>query len=164
MATDQRGSLTRHLHRVALPHDGAGVGDAELLESFLVRRDEAAFETLVRRHGPMVLGVCRRVLGQEQDAEDAFQATFLVLAHKAGPITPRAAEGNRLYGVAHEPSRKAQAMNRERRAMERQAPPPQPGAAEGVWQRLHELLDEELSLLPDKYRIPLVLCELEGRT
>src|SRR4051794_9631492 len=99
MATGQRDGILRHLRRAALQH-GDGPTDAELLGWFLARRDEAAFEALVRRHGPMVLGVCRRLLRNEADAEDAFQATFLVLARKAGSVVPRAQVGNWLYGVA----------------------------------------------------------------
>src|SRR5690349_21804689 len=93
--------LLQVLRRAALRRDGPALPDAELLEAFVVRREAAAFEALLRRHGPMVWGVCRRVLGNEADAEDAFQATFLVLVRKADTIRPRALVGNWLYGVAH---------------------------------------------------------------
>src|SRR5947209_4238687 len=93
--------LVRHLRQTALRRDGVGPSDSQLLEEFLLRRDEAAFATLVQRHGPLVLGVCRRVLRQEQDAEDAFQATFLVLARKAASLRSRELVGNWLYGVAY---------------------------------------------------------------
>src|SRR5207237_6953546 len=89
------------------------------LDCFLARREEAAFEALVRRHGPMVLGVCRRVLGNHHDAEDAFQATFLVFIRKAGGIRPRDKLANWLYGVAYRAALKARAMNLRRRARER---------------------------------------------
>jgi RNA polymerase sigma factor (sigma-70 family) len=157
--------VVRHLRRAALLQDGAGLTDGVLLESYLRVRDEAAFEALVRRHGPMVWGVCRRVLGHEADAEDAFQATFLVLALKAAAVVPRARVGNWLYGVAHNTARKAKAMNTKRRAKERQAAErTRPGLPEDERQELHDLLDDELSRLPEKYRAPIVLCELEGRT
>jgi RNA polymerase sigma factor (sigma-70 family) len=158
-------NVIRHFRRAALLQDGAGLTDGELLDQYLRRRDEDAFEALVRRHGPMVLGVCRRVLGNEADAEDAFQATFLVLVRKAASIVPRSLVGNWLYGVAHNTALKAKAMNSKRRTRKRQAgqmPRPEPSGED--WQQLHAVLDEELSRLPEKYRAPLVLCELEGKT
>src|SRR2546430_64120 len=90
--------------------------DAELLEGFVARRDETAFAALLRRHGPMVLGVCRRVLRNDADADDAFQATFLVLVRKARSIRPRGMVGNWLYGVAHRTALKARAMHTKRLA------------------------------------------------
>src|SRR5207248_6687837 len=118
MPTGQSNGLVRQLRRAALLRDAAGLSDADLLRSFVTRRDEAAFEALVRRHGPMVLGVCRRVLGNEADAEDAFQATFLVLVRKAGSVVPRSLVGNFLYGVAHNTARKAKTMRGKRRTRE----------------------------------------------
>jgi DNA-directed RNA polymerase specialized sigma24 family protein len=105
MATGVLGGVLRHLRRAALLRDGAGLTDGELLDRFIASRDEAAFEALARRHGPMVLGVCRRVLANEADAEDAFQATFLILVQKAATVVPRAMVGNWLYGVAHNTAR-----------------------------------------------------------
>jgi len=139
--------------------------DGQLLECFLGRRDEAAFEALVRRHGPMVLGVCRRVLHNQHDAEDAFQATFLVLVRKAASIVPRELVGNWLYGVAHRTALAAKVANARRRLKERLVRDmPRPEAlAEATEQDWLPLLDQELSRLPDKYRVPVVLCELEGR-
>jgi RNA polymerase sigma-70 factor (ECF subfamily) len=162
MAKGLFGGVLRHLRRAALLRDGADLTDGELLECYLARRDEAAFESLLLRHGPMVLGVCRRVLRNEADAHDAFQATFLVFVRKAGSIVPRARVGNWLYGVAHKTALKAQAMNRQRRAREQQAAPPArpPGDA---MQELLDLLDEALSRLPHKYRTVIVLCDLEER-
>src|SRR5262249_33057536 len=137
----------------------------ELLERYLRRRDEAAFEGLMRRHGPMVWGVCRRVLGHEADAEDAFQATFLVLARKAAAVVPRARVGNWLYGVAHNTARKAKAMNARRRARERQAAgQAPPGPPEGEGRGPHGPLDDGLSRPPGRERGPGGPCELEGRT
>ena len=158
-------SLIQALRRAALRREGSGLTDADLLDAFVARREEAAFEALLRRHGPMVWGVCRRILQNEADAEDAFQATFLVLVRKAGSITPRALVGNWLYGVAHNTALKAKAMNSKRRAKERQAAErPRPEAAPADRQQTQALLDEELSRLPDKYRAPIVLCHLEGRS
>src|SRR3954462_760071 len=96
-----------HIRRTVLPRDRADVADGELLRCFVERRDEAALAALVRRHGPMVWGVCRRLLGLH-DAEDAFQATFLVLVRKAASVKPRAAVANWLYGVARQAALQAQ--------------------------------------------------------
>jgi RNA polymerase sigma-70 factor (ECF subfamily) len=159
-------AVVRHLRRVARHADGAGESDGHLLECFLARRDEVAFESLVRRHGPMVLGVCRRALNNTHDAEDAFQATFLVLARKAASVRPRELLANWLYGVACNTARKARALARKRRSRERQViPMPEPEAPrhEGG-DDLRPLLDCELCHLPAKYRAPVVLCDLEGKT
>src|SRR6516225_3341219 len=111
MAIGQTGKMLHHLWRAVLLHDGAGLTDGQLLENFLAHRDEMAFEALLRRHGPMVLAVCRRILHNHHDAEDAFQATFLVLAHKAATVVPRAMVANWLYGVARQTALKARAKN-----------------------------------------------------
>jgi RNA polymerase sigma factor (sigma-70 family) len=164
MATGQPRGVIRHLRQAALLQGAAGLTDGELLGRFIARRDEAAFEALVRRHGPMVLGVCRRVLENDADAEDAFQATFLVLVRKAQSVVPRALVGNWLYGVAHSTALKAKAMNRKRRAKEREAAAmPRPETPNEAWPQLRAVLDEELRRLPDKYRVPIVLCDLEGK-
>src|SRR5262249_19569815 len=102
MASGQMNQVVRHLRRAALLHDGAGLTDGQLLGCFLEHRDETAFAALVRRHGPMVWGVCRRVLANHQDAEDAFQASFLVLVRKAASVLPREMVANWLYGVARQ--------------------------------------------------------------
>jgi RNA polymerase sigma factor (sigma-70 family) len=156
--------LLRHLRRAALLPDGADLTDGQLLERYLAGRDEAAFESLLRRHGPMVLGVCRRVLRHEADAHDAFQATFLVFVRKAASIAPPARVGSWLYGVAHKTALKARALNRLRCAKERQAAgPPErpPGEAR---KELRALLDEALIRMPAKYRDPIVLCHLEEKS
>ena len=134
--------------------------DAELLRRFIDRRDEAAFALLVRRHGAMVYGVCRRML-PEQDAEDAFQATFLVLAEKARAAAPREV-ANWLYGVA----RRAALLSRRSiaRRRERTGDMPDRPAEPDPMAELRVALDEELSRLPDIYRLVIVLCDLEGRT
>jgi RNA polymerase sigma factor (sigma-70 family) len=140
--------------------------DGQLLECFLARRDEAAFAALVRRHGPMVLGVCRRVLCDAHDAEDAFQVTFLVLVRKAASLRQRELVGNWLYGTAYRAALETRAGNAARQARERQVrqmPEPQAADETDVWHDLRPLLDQELNHLPDKYRVPIVLCDLEGR-
>lgn len=155
--------VIRHLRRAALLQKGDGPSDGQLLESFVVRRDESAFEALLRRHGPMVLGVCQRILRNIHDAEDAFQATFLVLSRKASSVMPREMVGSWLYGVAYRTALKARAMNAKRRAKERQAgemPRSTPSPDEEMLARL----DHELNRLADKYRVPIILCELEGKS
>src|SRR5262245_20934114 len=107
MPTKTLDTLLLRLRRSLCRQGGAGLTDGELLECYVARRDEAAFEAIVRRHGGMVLGVCRRILRNEADAEDAFQATFLVLVRKAAAVRPRGMLGNWLYGVAHNTARKA---------------------------------------------------------
>lgn len=166
MATGTMNGVLGHLRRAMLLSRDGGMTDGQLLECFLAQREEAAFEGLVRRHGPMVLGVCRRLLPNDSDAEDAFQATFLVLARKAAAVVPRDLVGNWLYGVAYRTALKAKAAAARRRVMERQVKtmPEHPTPPEHVWDDLQPLLDHELQRLPDKYRVPVVLCELEGRT
>jgi RNA polymerase sigma factor (sigma-70 family) len=146
--------------------DGVEPTDGQLLEHFVKDRDEAALEALVRRHGSMVWGVCRRVLANHHDAEDAFQVTFLVLVRKASSVKPRDMVGNWLYGVAQQTALKARATSAKRRTREQQVNAmPEPTAAPADHaDNLAPLLDQELSRLPDKYRAVLVLCELEGKT
>jgi RNA polymerase sigma factor (sigma-70 family) len=166
MANSPANTVIEHLRKAVLLPDGGRLTDGQLLHRFLSARDQTAFEALVRRHGPMVLGVCRRLLGHIHDAEDAFQATFLILARKAASVVPPEAVGNWLYGVAYHTALKAQAAAARRRAMEKQVNVmPEPEARqEDLWQELLPLLDRELSRLPDKYRLPVVLCDLEGRS
>jgi RNA polymerase sigma factor (sigma-70 family) len=150
-----------HLQLALAPPEG----DGQLLARYLASRDEAAFAALVRRHGPLVLGVCRRLLGHEQDAEDAFQVTFLVLARKAGSVVKHEAVGSWLYGVACRTARKLRSMRARRHAREKRVkalPHPEVGPPEA--QDWRPLLDAELSRLPEKYRAAVVLCDLEGQT
>lgn len=161
------GDVNGVMRQVCRAVDG-GLTDPQLLDCFLEHRDERAFEALVRRHGPMVLGVCRRVLQNLHDAEDAFQATFLVLARKASTIVPKEMVGNWLYGVAYRTALKARAASAKRKAKERQVTD-MPGRDSQeprvpLWHELQPLLDQELNHLPDKYRVPVVLCDLEGKT
>jgi RNA polymerase sigma factor (sigma-70 family) len=154
------------LQRLAGRELGGGLTDAELLRRYREWRDEAAFETLVWRHGGMVLAVCRRTTRSEQDAEDAFQATFLALARSAHAITRQESVGGWLYRVASRIARRLRARTA------RQAAGPLPETAQPaagpeedlLWRDLRPVLDEEVGRLPAKYRVPFVLCYLEGRT
>lgn len=158
-------AIVDHLRRAVL-RDGTGLSDAELLEAFLARKEEESFAALVERHGPMVLGVCRRVTRNHHDAEDAFQATFLVLARKASSVKPREMVGNWLHGVAYRIALKARAMATKRKTREQQVtemPEPQVVSPE-PGRDPQPLLDQELNGLPEIYRLPILLCDLEGKT
>jgi serpin B len=158
--------VLRHLRRAPHGPRANQPSDGHLLGRFADQRDEAAFELLLLRHGPMVWNVCRRVLGNAGDAEDAFQATFLVLVRKARSIAKRDALGCWLHGVAHRVALDARAGAARRRAHEQrgtgmateQSPP------DGAWAEVRQILDEELRRLPEKCRAPVVLCYLEGKT
>jgi serpin B len=158
--------ILRHLRRVAHPPGADGPSDGQLLERFAGQRDEKAFETLLQRHGAMVWNVCRRVLANCSDADDAFQATFLVLVRKASSIARRDSVASWLHGVAYRVALDARASAARRRVHERQSAamvveePP----ADTTWAEVRQILDEELCRLPEKYRAPLVLCYLEGKT
>jgi RNA polymerase sigma-70 factor (ECF subfamily) len=158
-----------------LPKGGAltaDLADKDLLRRFASRRDESAFEMLVHRHGPMVQGVCRRILGDAHEAEDAFQAVFLVLARKSKSIRKPELLANWLYGVACRIARKARIRairkdSRERRAGTMPVAGIMPVAGQLLdleWLELKAVLDDELQQLPEKYRAPLVLCYLHGQT
>ena len=163
MDNRQVGKALKYLRQISGPVDGGRL-DAELLERFVAAHDEAAFARLVERYGPLVLGVCRRVLRNHHDAEDAFQATFLVLARKARHIRRRDALAGWLYRVAYRLAVKHRAA--ARRQAERQPPPARPREAEDQagWGDLRTVLDEELDRLPERYRTPLRLCCLAGCT
>jgi RNA polymerase sigma factor (sigma-70 family) len=160
-------ALSEFLHRlrtsVGLRGQAEGT-DTELLRGFLAQRDEAAFETLVQRHGPMVLSVCRNVVQNAADAEDAFQATFLVLVRRAGSIRKPELVGNWLYGVAYRVARRARSQASRRRLHEQRGG--EMIATEQPWEAndLGPVLHEELNRLPERYRAPLVLCYLQGKT
>src|SRR5262245_19246084 len=156
----------QHLGRALLLREWAGLTDGQLLECFVSRRAGAALEALVRRHAPMVWGVCRRLVPWQQDAEDAFQATFLVLVRKAASIVPREMVVNWLHGVARQTALKARATAARRRGRERQVSemPDRAGPDQAPWDDLRPLLDRELSRLPARYRVVVLLCDLEGKT
>jgi RNA polymerase sigma factor (sigma-70 family) len=142
----------------------ADLTDAELLARFRAERDEAAFALLVQRHGPMVLGVCHRVLGSRAAAEDAFQAAFVLLARRAGAIRKAGSLGSWLHGVAARVALGARRGEARRRARERRALDMAETRDGPTWSELFAALDEELGRLPEKYRAPVVLCYLEGKT
>jgi RNA polymerase sigma factor (sigma-70 family) len=158
-------SLLRFVRHVAAVQAGDAT-DADLLARFATARDEAAFAALVQRHGAMVLGVCRRVLNNTHDAEDAFQAAFLVLARRAGSAGGPRLLAQWLYGVAFRTALKARAQRAKRRVKERQVVPAsaEDTCADSVWADLRPVLDEEIDRLPQKYRLPFVLCYLQGET
>ncbi len=158
----------RRLRSILAGQQGQEQSDEELLTAFADRRDEMAFAALVRRHGPMVLGVCRRVLGHEQDAEDAFQATFLVLARRAAALHNKTALASFLHGTAcHLASKVKRAAGRRRKyqdalgALTQPRSPANP-ADELSWREVRSCLDEEIAQLPEKYRSVFVLCCLES--
>jgi RNA polymerase sigma factor (sigma-70 family) len=158
-------AILPHVCRLIHAQFAVDLTDGQLLERFLDGQEEA-FATLVRRHGRTVLGVCRRVLTNAHDAEDAFQATFLVLVQKARSITKREAVGSWLYGVAYRVALKARAEAVRRRKHERQAPDPagDQAIADGASDEVRPIIDEEVNRLPEKYRRPIVLCYFEGKT
>jgi RNA polymerase sigma factor (sigma-70 family) len=167
VANCQLSKVIDHLRTAALAGGEAELTDGNLLERFVSQRDEAAVAALVRRHGPMVWGVCRRVLRHHHDAEDAFQATFLVLVRKAAAIMPREMVANWLYGVVHQTALKARATMAKRQAREKQVngmPEPEARTQPDLWRDLQPLLDQQLSRLPDKYRVVIALCDLEGKS
>ena len=140
--------------------------DADLLEAYIAHGDDGAFESLVHRHGPMIFGVCCRVLGNVHDAADAFQATFLVLVRKAPSLRTPSLVGNWLHGVACRTAMRARTESRRRRARTLQVDPmPEPTTSPSeTSQDLLAILDREIARLPEKYRVPLILFELEGRS
>jgi RNA polymerase sigma factor (sigma-70 family) len=163
MATSTAENTLRFIRTLATEHSER-LADRQLLQRFLAERDEAAFAALVRRHGPMVLGVCRRILQHDHDAEDVFQATFLVLARWAGAVRCQESVGSWLFGVAYRLAHKARLSAARRLSHESRAgralsadPLDELSSLEAK-----ALLDRELARLPEKYRAPLILCGLQG--
>ena len=167
MAAGQLETVLQHIHRLAVAETTRELSDRQLLDRFVLQRDDVAFAALVQRHGRLVLAVCRHVLGQVQDTEDAFQATFLVLARSAASVRKREALAGWLHGVAYRTAMKAKRDAARRRIHEgrlpdkRQQPAPDRGLA---LQELEAILDEEIQRLPEKYRAPFVLCCLESKS
>jgi RNA polymerase sigma factor (sigma-70 family) len=155
--------VLQHLRKVAAVQIDRELSDRELLDRFLAARDESAFTVLIERHGPMVLGVCRRSLPNFHDAEDACQATFLVLARKAASVRKKASLSSWLHGVACRVAANLKRAHVRRKAREKEAATqtPRDPAAEVTWREVQTILDEELQRLPDRYRTPIILCHLE---
>jgi RNA polymerase sigma factor (sigma-70 family) len=166
MATAQMSRFLRRLTRGMAAETLGELTDRQLLERLLAARDQAVFEALVRRHGPMVYRVCWRVLQQAEDTEDAFQATFLLLARRLETVRKRDSLASWLHGVAHRVALDAKAQAARRRRHEaRAADNSHPGPPEEItWGELRTVLDAELGRLPEKWRLPLILCYLEGRS
>jgi len=166
MTTNPMIARVRYLFQSACPRNETELTDGQLLTNFVERRDEAAFANLVFRHGPMVWRVCHHALANQHDAEDAFQATFLVLVRKAASVRPREMLANWLHGVARTTAHRARAAAAKRGARERQVTPmperPVPPANPRA--DLHAVIDLELSRLPEKYRVLILLCDLEDRS
>jgi RNA polymerase sigma factor (sigma-70 family) len=158
--------VVRHIRKLAGLPEATDTSDALLLERFAGRRDEAAFAALVRRHGPLVWRVCRRVLRQTQHAEEAYQATFLVLARQAAKVRKPAALASWLYAVAYRIARRARAnlLRRQSRECQPVAVPVEDPADEAAWRELEAIVVEEVHALAEKYRAPILLCYWEGLT
>jgi RNA polymerase sigma factor (sigma-70 family) len=165
MTTEQISTFVRHLCRIAGSKETETLTDAQLLERFVNDRDQLAFEVLIWRHGAIVLGVCRRLLHQEQDIEDAFQATFMTLARRARGIGKRESAGSWLYKVAYRAALRVRsgAVRAAHESLPADLPAPA-AAQEEVWGDLRPVLDEAISHLPSKYRLPVILCYFEGKT
>ncbi len=159
-------SLLHHLRSLAAKQANSTLPDRQLLEAFLTQRSEAAFAALVRQHGPMVLSVCRRVLHNHHDIEDAFQAVFLIFVRKAASIRKHDSVSSFLHGVAYHVAANLRLSATRRAARERtQARPSCNDPCDDLtWRELRSVLDEELTKLPEQCRTPLVLCYLEGKT
>lgn len=166
MSCAGRGIVLRQVRQLFSDGTLGGLGDGQLLERYLTNRDEMAFAALVDRHGPMVLGLCRRMLRDPPDVEDAFQATFLALARTGRAIRDRSLLGTWLYRVAFRVARDARARTLRRRSCERLVATPEAAGVSNSSEVLEEaaVLAQEMSRLPEKYRAPLILCYFEGRT
>jgi RNA polymerase sigma factor (sigma-70 family) len=163
MAMMSTGNVALRRLRRLVASLGEAAPDPELLQLYLERRDESAFAALLERHGPMVFGVCRSVLRHCHDAEEAFQATFLVLARRADSIRRRDRLGSWLHGVAYRVAQKARAAEARRRALQARGAIPSPVSADDLsWAEVRAILHAELGALPERFREPLVLCYLEG--
>ena len=164
MVRGQVSGVLQWLRMLAIAH-GEMPPDQELVRRFVADRDEAAFVRLLQKHGPMVLGVCRRLLADGPDAEEAFQATFLVLAQKAGSIRKRRSVSSWLYGVATRVAGNIRKGNARRsRHIAEHVNRIESVENEVSWREVRAALDEEIAKLPDRLRLPVILCYLDGMT
>jgi RNA polymerase sigma factor (sigma-70 family) len=159
------GVFMRHLRTAAARLHYEQCTDQELLRQFAHGRDEAAFAAIVRRHGPMVMRVCRHVLRQEQDAEDAFQVTFFVLARNPAAIRKEGSLASWLHGVAYRTAMTARrsAATRQRHEARTEIMSRGDITQELAWREVQAILEEEVQALPEVYRAPFILCQMEGR-
>ncbi len=166
MTTRQTGAILRYLRSLVDSETTQHLSDTQLLKDFAAQHEEAAFAALMQRHGTLVWGVCQHLLHHEQDAEDAFQATFLVLARRASSIQKTEAVSSFLHGVAYRIAMRVKQNARRRHIRERQAvvPSQEQPPDDCAWRELQAILDEEVAQLPAKYRSPFVLCCLEGKS
>ena len=171
MAASHAGAILDHIRSFAETHATRSLSDGQLLQRFTVKGDGEAFATLMRRHGRLVWTICRHILPTEHDAEDAFQAAFLVLARRAASIRKTEAVAEWLHGVAYRIAVRAKQMAAKRLGRERQAAAAKGRSADrattvapqdGALRELQELLQQEVARLPEKYRTPFVLCCLQG--
>ena len=166
MGNVHRGAALRQIRRLFGEGTLAGLPDAQLLELYVCHCDELAFKALVQRHGPMVLAVCRGVLGDANDADDAFQATFLLLVRKAGSLWVGESLGGWLHRVACRIATQVKSDAGRRRDQERRAAEWRARGARSAipWDDANIALHQEIDRLPERYRKPIVLCYLEGMT
>ena len=166
MSLSPLSSLLRRLRRTLSSEGGCALSDAELLQRWLEQRDQLAFETLVWRLGPLVLGVCRRLLHRDEEVEDAFQATFLILVRKAATVRRRSSLSGWIYQVAHRVCLRLLAGRKRREQREQPAleEPAILACDDLLWRNLRPILDQEIGRLPERYRVAFLLCALQGKT
>jgi RNA polymerase sigma factor (sigma-70 family) len=166
MANRPLNGVVQHVRKLAAIQSARATPDRELLQQFVTSNDEAALTVLIERHGPMVLGVCRRALRCVADADDAYQATFLVFSRKASSIRKTASVGSWLHGVAVRVAAKLKRECARRKHHERSSKPPitRSPADQVSWAEVQTVLDEELHCLPERFRAVLILCYLDGKT
>ncbi len=166
MAEKSLAGMIRHIRHIGAVQTSRELSDADLLQRFVEARDEAAFTALVERHGSLVLGVCHRALGNPHDAEDACQATFLVLARSAATVRKTASLSCWLHRVARSVAANLRRERFRREQREHRIPPPvvRDTAGEIGWREVQAALDEEIARLPERYRAPIILCYLDGKT
>ena len=164
MAAGQLNKAIEHLRSVLVKQNVAGITDGDLVKRYVGQHDEAAFEAVLRRHGPMVLGVCRRRSWECSRCRGRFPGNLPGPRPQSDTLRSPGLVGNWLYGVAHRTALGAKKASAKRRAMERQmSPMPQPESANDARDEMQALLEKELASLPEKYRVVLVLCDLEGK-